>query len=147
MTKMDKFLEYNPEQLSGGQKQRVALAGALAMETDLIIFDESTSMLDPQGVKEITKVIKNLKQEVNKTIITITHNIEEVLTADSVIILDEGRIIKQGCPKEVLSDMSLLDSLGLDTPECVKLISLIKEMNISDSDKWEKILWELAFKM
>ena len=118
MTKMDKFLEYNPEQLSGGQKQRVALAGALAMETDLIIFDESTSMLDPQGVKEITKVIKNLKQEVNKTIITITHNIEEVLTADSVIILDEGRIIKQGCPKEVLSDMSLLDSLGLGINCC-----------------------------
>ncbi len=92
MTKMDKFLEYNPEQLSGGQKQRVALAGALAMENELIIFDESTSMLDPKGRKEVLAVAEKLRREEIMTIISITHYMDEAEYCSRVSIMVDGKI-------------------------------------------------------
>lgn len=146
---MDDYLEANPENLSGGQKQRVAIAGALAMETDLIIFDESTSMLDPKGTKEINHMIKKLKEEHNKTIISITHNLEEALIADRVIVVNEGKIVLDGTPKEVLLEKSTLEASGLKLIDGVYLINELKNSNISAEYKEKLInsLWELTFKM
>ena len=113
LVNMQDFLDENPENLSGGQKQRVAIAGALAMDTDLIIFDESTSMLDPKGTKEIHQMIETLRKTYHKTIISITHNLEEALIADRVIVLNEGKIVLDGTPKEVLKEQTILEASGL----------------------------------
>lgn len=146
---MQDYLEVNPENLSGGQKQRVAIAGALAMETDLIIFDESTSMLDPKGTKEINKMIRLLKEEHNKTIISITHNLEEALIANRVIVINEGKIVLDGTPKEVLMQQSILEASGLRLIDGVYLINKINDSTINEKYKKELIeaLWELTFKM
>ena len=111
LVRMNGFLDSNPENLSGGQKQRVAIAGVLAMETETIIFDEATSMLDPIGVEEINKTLKMLKKEASKTIISITHNIEEILYSDNVLVIDDGQIVAQGKPIDILSNIELLNKL------------------------------------
>ncbi len=141
---MNDFLEHNPENLSGGQKQRVAIAGVLAMETETIIFDEATSMLDPIGVEEINKTLKMLKKEAFKTIISITHNIEEILYSDNVLVINNGAIIKQGKPIEILTDVNLLNSIGLDTIETIKLI---KELSDEKYQNVLDVLWKLTFEM
>ena len=141
---MNNFLNHNPENLSGGQKQRVAIAGVLAMETEMVVFDEATSMLDPIGVDEINKTLKMLKKQASKTIISITHNIEEILYSDNVLVINNGTIVAQGKPKDILFNESLLNEAGLDTIETVKLIN-----KLSDS-KYESIvsdLWTLTFNM
>ena len=91
LVRMEDFLDRNPEELSGGEKQRVAIAGILAMNPELIIFDESTSMLDPKGVREIIEIIKELKGK--KTVISITHNLDEASFADRVIVMNQGKIV------------------------------------------------------
>lgn len=143
------YLDRNPENLSGGQKQRVAIAGALAMETDLIIFDEATSMLDPKGTKEINEMIKTLKTEHNKTIISITHNLEEALIADKVIVVNNGKILLEGTPKEVLKEKNILEASGLKLIDGVSLIEMIENSNLKQGykEKLEEALWELVFKM
>lgn len=143
MVKMDRFLESNPENLSGGQKQRVAIAGVLAMNPETIIFDEATSMLDPIGVKEINETMKMLKKTAKKTIISITHNIEEVLYSEHIIVINNGVIVYTGSPKEVLSNVKLLETAKLDTIDTIKLINKLE--NIDESIK--ELLWELTFKM
>ena len=144
---MQEYLEYNPENLSGGQKQRVAIAGALAMETELIIFDESTSMLDPKGTKEINQMIYKLKNELNKTIIAITHNLEEAVIADRVIVLNNGKIVLDGNPKNVLKEKSVLEASGLKLLDCLDLIDELKNKTYNNKEKIEEALWELTFKM
>ncbi len=144
---MQEYLEYNPENLSGGQKQRVAIAGALAMETELIIFDESTSMLDPKGTKEINQMIYKLKNELNQTIITITHNLEEAVIADRVIVLNNGKIVLDGNPKNVLKEKSVLEASGLKLLDCLDLIDELKNKTYNNKEKIEEALWELTFKM
>ena len=99
---MRKFLNSEPTKLSGGQKQRVAIAGVLAMKPQIIIFDEATSMLDPQGKAEINALIQDIHAKSNLTIISITHDIEEVAHSDHVIVLDQGNIVLDGTPEEVL---------------------------------------------
>lgn len=145
LVNMADFLNANPEDLSGGQKQRVAIAGALAMETDVIIFDEATSMLDPKGTKEINETIKNLKNEYKKTIITITHNIEEAVYADRIVVLNNGRIVLDGKPTEVLREKDILISSGLTLIDSIDIIDDLK-----DNPKYKEVvdkLWELTFKM
>lgn len=146
---MQAFLDENPENLSGGQKQRVAIAGALAMETDLIIFDEATSMLDPKGTKEINEVIQTLRKKYQKTIISITHNLEEALIADRVIVLNGGKIVLDGTPKEVLKEQTILEASGLKLIDGISLINMINNCNFNIKNKKEIIdaLWELTFKM
>ncbi len=146
---MQDFLNENPENLSGGQKQRVAIAGALAMDTDLIIFDESTSMLDPKGTKEINQMIQTLRKNYQKTIITITHNLEEALNADRVIVLNDGQIVLDGTPKEVLKEEAILEASGLKLIDGISLINMIQNYTIRIKNKEEIIqaLWELTFKM
>ena len=149
LVNMQDFLDENPENLSGGQKQRVAIAGALAMDTDLIIFDESTSMLDPKGTKEIHQMIETLRKTYHKTIISITHNLEEALIADRVIVLNEGKIVLDGTPKEVLKEQTILEASGLKLIDGISLLNRIQDSKLHINKKEEiiKELWELTFKM
>ena len=148
LVNMHEFLEKNPENLSGGQKQRVAIGGALAMETDLIIFDESTSMLDPKGTKEINETIKDLKNKTtDKTIISITHELEEALYADRILVLNKGQIVLDGTPSTVLPEKDILEASGL---KVIDSISLYKDLEQTSFDKKEEIMeaiWESVFKM
>ena len=144
---MEEYLQTNPENLSGGQKQRVAIAGVLAMETEVIIFDESTSMLDPKGTKEINEMIKKLKEIDNKTIISITHNLEEAVYADRVIVLNNGKIVLDGSPKEVLKNKAILEASGLKLLDGLEIINDLNESNIKNKKELIDALWELTFKM
>lgn len=119
------------------------------MDTDLIIFDESTSMLDPKGTKEINQMIQTLRKNYQKTIITITHNLEEALNADRVIVLNDGQIVLDGTPKEVLKEEAILEASGLKLIDGISLINMIQNYTIRIKNKEEIIqaLWELTFKM
>lgn len=145
---MDLFLDKNPENLSGGQKQRVAIAGVLAMESDLIIFDESTSMLDPKGTKEINKTIKTLKErETDKTIISITHELEEALYADRILVLNNGKIVLDGKPTEVLPCQDILEASGLKVIDGLKLIKDLEKVEFTSKKEVIDTLWESIFQM
>ena len=101
--KMEGFLDHEPHHLSGGQKQRVAIAGALAMRPKLLILDEATSMLDPQGRDEVIQVVDELKRMTGLTVISITHDLEEVLLADRVIVMNNGKLLMSGKPEEIFA--------------------------------------------
>ena len=135
---MAKYLEKEPSELSGGQKQRVAIAGILALNLDIIIFDEATSMLDPEGVEEIKRLIFNMrKANPNLTFISITHDVEEAYLSDYVILLNKGNIYKEGTPFEVFENTNDLAELGLDLPFVLKVKKALKEkgMNIPTNIK------------
>ncbi len=140
---MEKFLENNPEQLSGGEKQRVAIAGVLAMNPEIIIFDEATSMLDPQGVREILDIINKLKKE--KTIISITHNLLEAKYCDRVIVMNQGKVVLDGTLEEVFTQTKILKESNLDILESMKLIEKIESSNVARKDEIIKALWELSY--
>lgn len=118
--RMTKYLDHEPTHLSGGQKQRVAIAGVLAMKPDILIFDEATSMLDPQGKDEIKKVIRGLHEESGLTILSITHDIDEVAGSDYVVALDGGKVVMTGTPHEVFGDEQKLRQMKLDVPFSLK---------------------------
>ena len=139
---MADYLKKEPHALSGGQKQRVAIAGILAMKTDIIIFDEATSMLDPKGRASIMEYIK----EINKagvTVITITHDMKEAVLSDRIIILKEGKVIACGDTNDILNDKETLNSSNLELLLPLKLQYLLDEANISN-DKVKDILWQLS---
>ena len=140
---MNQFLERNPEQLSGGEKQRVAIAGVLAMNPEIIIFDEATSMLDPKGVREIINVINSLKKE--KTIISITHNLLEATYADRIIVMNKGHIVLDGTQEEVFKETKILKECKLDILDSMKLIEKIENSNINRKDEIIKTLWDLSY--
>lgn len=117
---------HSPNKLSGGQKQRVAIAGILAMDPECIIFDESTAMLDPSGRKEVMDTIHKLHDEYGKTVVFITHYMEEAATADRVIVIDNGRILKDGDPYEVFSDIKGLRAVGLDVPQATEFATVLR---------------------
>ena len=145
LVSMVDFIDHSPEELSGGQKQRVAIAGALAMESELMIFDESTSMLDPKGTKEVNEMIKKIKNEQNKTIIVITHNLEEASYADRVIVLNEGEIVSDGTPQEVFKNIKVLEDSGLKTMESVSIVHDLQNKEYKNKKEIEEALWELTF--
>lgn len=116
-----------PHLLSGGQKQKVAIAGVLAMKPKCIILDESTSMLDPVGRREVLETIKQLNRNENMTIIHITHHMEEACIADRVIVIDAGKIVVEGRPEEVFSKVDEIESLGLDVPQVTRLLNNLME--------------------
>jgi energy-coupling factor transport system ATP-binding protein len=113
---MSEYLDKEPHQLSGGQKQRVAIAGALAMNQDIMIFDEATSMLDPEGVKDITEFIIKLNKTYHKTIITITHDLEFARLSDQLIVLNKGKVVLSGKPDDVFKHRDILSDTELDIP-------------------------------
>ena len=122
--------ERQPHLLSGGQKQRVAIAGIIAMKPKCIIFDEATAMLDPSGRKEVMKTIKRLNKEENISIMHITHFMEEAVDADRVIVMEKGKKVLEGTPKEVFSKVEMLKSIGLDVPCMTELSKELKEKGL-----------------
>lgn len=128
------YLEREPEKLSGGQKQRVAIAGVLAMTPEIIIFDEATSMLDPKGKREIKDMIKYIHKHHNITVISITHDIEEVVDSDFVYVMNKGKIALSGKPETVLIQEKALIDLSLDVPFAKKIISLFNKEGIKLDD-------------
>ena len=119
---MTKYARHAPHKLSGGQKQRVAIAGVIAMKRECILFDESTAMLDPMGRREVLDTVEKLNREEGVTVITITHYMDEATRADRVIVMDGGKILKEGTPSEVFSDPETLWKAGLDVPQTTELL-------------------------
>ena len=120
-----------PHKLSGGQKQRVAIAGIIAMQPECIILDESTSMLDPRGRQEVMKTVKRLNKEFGITVIFITHYMDEAVEADRVIVMDNGRIVLDGAPREVFVHIDQLKAIGLDVPEATELTAMLIKEGVS----------------
>lgn len=131
---MTEYKNHAPHLLSGGQKQRVAIAGILAMEPDCIIFDEPTAMLDPVGRLEVMETIKKLNKEKGKTIILITHFMDEAVEADRVMVLNEGEAVMLGTPKEIFSQVEKLKILGLDVPQVTELVFELNKEGYAFSD-------------
>lgn len=149
--KMTSYLDKEPTKLSGGQKQRVAIAGVLAMAPDILIFDESTSMLDPRGKTEINDLIKEIHREKELTIISITHDIEEAASSDHVIVLEQGKVVLDGHPKDVLIQKEELVRLQLDVPFAYKIVEELRAngLNVSDHISLEGLadeVWKLNSK-
>ncbi|MBR0033723.1 MAG: energy-coupling factor transporter ATPase [Bacilli bacterium] len=142
---MVEFLDKEPENLSGGQKQRVAIAGVLSMNPEIVIFDEATAMLDPKGKREIRETILKMKREnPNMTILSITHDIEEAYQADEVIAFNDGKVVFQGKPEEVLKDEKQLQDIGLDIPFVVSLRNKLEARGIKvDGKTVEEVVEQL----
>ena len=128
---MEDFKKHAPHMLSGGQKQRIAIAGVLAMKPDCIVFDEPTAMLDPIGRKDIMNIIKELNVNNGITIILITHYMEEAVEADEVIVMDEGKMIKLGIPREVFQDVEVMKDVGLNVPKATEIAYELRLQDIS----------------
>ena len=131
LVKMSDFMDQEPTHLSGGQKQRVAIAGVLAMKPKLLIFDEATSMLDPDGKDEIKKVIMKLHKESSLTILSITHDIDEVASSDYVVALDQGKVVLTGTPQEVFQQEKKLKEMKMDIPFSLKLADELKKRGVT----------------
>ena len=131
---MYKFRKHSPNRLSGGQKQRVAIAGIVAMHPQCIILDEPTAMLDPNGRKEVIRAVRALNMVENITVLLITHYMEEVVHADKVIVMDQGKVVMQGTPKEIFSRVEELKSYRLDVPQVTLLAHELKKKGIPLSD-------------
>ena len=114
---MLKYRKHSPNRLSGGQKQRVAIAGVMAMHPRCIVLDEPTAMLDPHGRKSVIRTVQKLNREEQITVILITHYMEEVIEADRVIVMDDGKVVMQGTPREIFSQVDRLKELRLDVPQ------------------------------
>lgn len=143
---MQDYLLREPQTLSGGQKQRVAIAGILALNTDVIILDEATSMLDPQGTREIIALINELKEKYHKTIITITHDLDLARLSDRIIVMKEGNIIADDVPGKIFEQSDLLKSSKLDMPFNLKLYKEVEANSKLNSNKeLMEVLWKLNF--
>ena len=129
------YKESSPNRLSGGQKQRIAIAGIMAMEPECIVLDEPTAMLDPQGRHHVLSLVKELNREKKITILMVTHHMEEVLLADRIIVMSEGKIVSDGTPKEVFSKVEMLKSLGLEVPYAAELAYELRKEGVPLSDE------------
>ena len=127
---MTKYLDHEPTKLSGGQKQRVAIAGVLAMKPKILIFDEATSMLDPQGKEEIKRVIHELHDDAHMTILSITHDIDEVAGSDYVIAMNAGKVAMTGTPVEIFADEEKLKEIQLDIPFAIRLEKALNKRGV-----------------
>ncbi|MFX3624242.1 MAG: energy-coupling factor ABC transporter ATP-binding protein [Ectobacillus sp.] len=128
---MKEFENQEPHSLSGGQKQRVAIAGVLALEPSILILDEATSMLDPRGRKEVLETVRELVRKKRITVLSITHDLEEAAQSDRIIVLNNGRIIREGTPEVLFQYADELQQIGLDVPFSVKLTKMLQTRNIS----------------
>ena len=130
LVRMSEFSKRQPHNLSGGQKQRIAIAGIIAMSPDCIIFDEPTAMLDPRGRQEVIETIIRLNKDEGKTIVHITHFMDEATEADRVLVMEEGKIIMEGKPREIFSQVEKLKSLGLDVPQMTEFAHLLGQEGV-----------------
>ena len=127
---MTAFKRHAPHMLSGGQKQRVAIAGVLAMQPEILVMDEPTAMLDPNGRAEVIQTIKKLNREMGMTVILITHYMDEAVQADRVIVVDSGHISMEGAPRDIFPQVDRLVDLGLDTPQSTYLIYMLNKLGL-----------------
>ncbi|MGE7623991.1 energy-coupling factor ABC transporter ATP-binding protein [Viridibacillus sp. NPDC096237] len=150
--KMDQFLNHEPQHLSGGQKQRVAIAGALALKPRLLILDEATSMLDPQGRAEVLATVQALREETGLTVLSITHDLEEAILADRMLFMNGGKKFAEGTPSEIFALGDQLVELGLDLPFAMKLTKLLNENGVKllgehmTEEELVNDLWKSNFK-
>ncbi|MEK4231110.1 energy-coupling factor ABC transporter ATP-binding protein [Solibacillus sp. FSL H8-0538] len=128
--KMEKFLNHEPHHLSGGQKQRVAIAGALAMHPQLLILDEATSMLDPQGRDEVLQIVQALREKIGLTVLSITHDLEEAILADRILFMNDGKKFSEGTPSEIFALGDKLVDFGLDLPFAMKMTKLLQMQGV-----------------
>ncbi len=145
------YLDHEPTKLSGGQKQRVAIAGVLAMHPEVLILDEATSMLDPKGRREVNELVHELHDKEAMTILSITHDIEEVSLSDYVIVMNQGKVFMEGKPSEVLLREKELTEIGLDVPFNVRFYLEMKKKGVSlktplDMKGMVDELWQLSLK-
>lgn len=127
---MEQYLDHEPHHLSGGQKQRVAIAGALALRPNLLILDEATSMLDPQGREEVLGTVRELRNSTGLTVISITHDLEEAMSADRIVVMNDGEKYAEGIPREIFSAGNKLTELGLDLPFSLKMTQLLRQEGV-----------------
>ena len=128
---MSEYAKHEPHRLSGGQKQRVAIAGIIAMMPSCMIFDESTAMLDPMGRREVVETFEKLNREQGITVITITHHMNEAARADRVVVIDDGKILADGTPREVFAQPDRLIAAGLDVPQCTSLVHALRDAGVA----------------
>ena len=131
---MLKYRHHSPNKLSGGQKQRVAIAGVVAMHPKCIVLDEPTAMLDPNGRKEVIRAVRALNQVEDITVILITHYMEEVIYANKVLVMDDGKVVMQGTPREIFSQVETLKSYRLDVPQATLLAWELKKAGLDLPD-------------
>lgn len=131
---MYEYRALSPNRLSGGQKQRVAIAGIMAMKPKCIVLDEPTAMLDPSGRKEVLDTIHELNKKENITILLITHNMSEVIDADKVIVMNEGKVVMQGTPKQIFSRVEEMKKLSLEVPQVTELAYELKKKGLNLPD-------------
>ncbi|MCI8320931.1 MAG: energy-coupling factor transporter ATPase [Dorea sp.] len=124
------YRHHSPNKLSGGQKQRVAIAGVVAMEPKCIVLDEPTAMLDPMGRKEVLKTVRRLREEKKVTVILITHYMEEVVDADKIYVMDHGKVVMEGTPREIFSQVERLKEYRLDVPQVTVLADELRKRGI-----------------
>lgn len=146
---MEEYAKSTPFKMSGGQKQRIAIAGILAMKPKIIVLDEATSMLDPNGRKEVMAVLKKLNEEENMTVIHITHHMEEAADADRILVMDGGKLVMDGAPREVFADGEKLKEHALSLPVAAELADMlrkaglpVRESVLSEDELLEEI-WRL----
>ncbi len=147
---MSDYKKHGVHQLSGGQKQRVAIAGILAMDPECIVLDEPTAMLDPSGRKEVMKTIIDLNNNHKKTIILITHYMEEAVLSKRVILMDKGKIISDNSPRDTFSNVELIKSIGLDLPQATELIYNLNKkycLNLPNNIIFEDECVEILFNL
>lgn len=131
---MWEYRSHSPNKLSGGQKQRVAIAGVVAMRPKCIVLDEPTAMLDPNGRKEVIRTVRELNQREHVTVLLITHYMEEVIHADKVIVMDQGKVVMQGTPREVFSHVEELKSYRLDVPQATLVAHELQKAGLNLPD-------------
>lgn len=131
---MWEYRKKSPNKLSGGQKQRVAIAGVVAMHPKCIVLDEPTAMLDPTGRKEVLRTVRALNQVEDVTVLLITHYMEEVIYADKVLVMDEGKVVMQGTPREIFSQVEQLQKYRLDVPQVTLLAYELKKAGLPVPD-------------
>lgn len=134
--RMAEFMKKEPSRLSGGQKQRVAIAGIVALRPNVIILDEATSMLDPEGRLEVIATVKKIKEENNLTVLSITHDIDEAANANRIFVMKKGELIQEGTPEEIFSAGEKLIELGLDLPFPERLKTALKQSGLKVPEEY-----------
>lgn len=146
---MYEYRNSEPHKLSGGQKQRVAIAGVIAMQTECIVLDEPTAMLDPTGRQEVLSTIRRLNKDMGITVVLVTHFMDEAVTADRVVVMDSGKVIMDGTPRDVFSQREKLFSVGLDVPQAMQLACALNAegidvpVNILDENECADAIYKL----
>ena len=149
---MQEFSKREPARLSGGQKQRVAIAGAIALRPDIIILDEATSMLDPEGRLELIRIIKDVREEFGLTVISITHDLDEVALSDRVLVMKQGKVVSDVTPRELFAKGDDLLQLGLDCPFTMHVLKALEDKGIALSTTYltekelEDYIWQSVLK-